>query len=196
MTPFAVGVGRAALALIIAASWLQGTPGEGLVDDPRNPTSPGDTAADTVPDADTLIHRHDTTIWHERGADRREILVTIKVPPGRDAVVVEPEGGDSALPGDALEFLEVNSVRVLTPSKLRHIEIRSEDAGQLNVTLLVRLPHCAHLDLAVREYASGRDAIGILEQDPLALPDCCYTVPTGAPDTGASAPGGRQPGRR
>ena len=177
--------GRAALWLVVAASCLRCAPGAELVD-PSSPTSANDAAPESVADADTLIRLPDALIWHERGADRRKVLATIEIPPGRDVVVVEPRGGEFALAGDSLEFLEVNSVRVLAPTALRHIEIRSGDASRLRVTLLVSLRHCAHLDLAVRDYAYGRDNVQVLKQDPRALPDCCITAPTAAP-TGAAA---------
>ena len=178
--------GRAALALVVAASCLRCAPSDEVVD-PSSPTSADDVAPESVADAHTLIRLPDALIWHERGADRRKVLATIEVRPGRDVVVVEPMGGDSALAGDSLKFLEVNSVRVLAPSALRHIEIRSGDARRLQITLLVSLPHCAHLDLAVRDYAYGRDNVQVLKQDPQALPDCCDTAPTAAPEAGASA---------
>ena len=178
--------GRAALVLVIAASCLRYTPGDELVD-PSSPTSANDAAPENVADTDTLIRPPDALIWHERGANRRKVLATIEIPPGRDVVVVEPRGGDSALAGDSLKFLEVNSVRILTPSTLRHIEIRSGEAGRLQVTLLVSLPHCAHLDLAVWDYTYGRHNVQVLKQDPQALPDCCITAPTAAPEPEGSA---------
>ena len=181
-----VCAGRVAFALVVAASCLRCTPGDELVE-PSNPASAGDAAPETVADADTLTRLPDALVWHERGADRRRVLATIEIPPGRDVVVVEPRGGDSALAGDSPKLLEVNSVRVLAPSTLQHIVIRSGDTGRLQVTLLVSLQHCAHLDLAVRDYAYGRDNVQVLKQDPQALPDCCETAPTAASDAVASA---------
>ena len=177
---------RAALVLVVAASCLRCTRGDELID-PSNPTLAEDAAPESVADADTLIRLPDVLIWHERGADKRKVLATIEIPPGRDVVVVGPKGDDSALAGDSLEFLEVNSVRILTASTLRHIEIRSGEARRLQVTLLVSLRHCAHLDLAVRDFAYGRDSVQVFKQDPQALPDCCITAPTAAPEPEGSA---------
>ena len=127
----------------------------------------------------------DRMTWEDRTKDRRKVMVTIQIPPGRDHVVLEPAGGDSAVAADGtdgLKILEVNSVAVLAPSKLRHIEVRPGNEDALKTVLLVELARCDSLVFFVRDSVAGRPLVRRMLRQEHKFPDCCSTVRRGAPE--------------
>ena len=140
---------------------------------PLGSQDPGVFVADTVT-------RADANLWRHRPNEKRGVRVTIGIPAGMDSVVIERVEGDAELDRDSVEFIEVNSVRVLAPSKLRRISVRSGDGDGMNVELVVKLGHCTRLDLVAVRYWDGGPADGSVEELPQKhkLPDCC--VPSSA----------------
>lgn len=108
-------------------------------------------------------------------AEKRRVRVTLSIPAGREAVVIEraprePKDGEATL-----EFLEVNSRPVLGPSKLGHVELRQWEGSAIKITLGLQLGRCKKLTLIVREYNRGKN--GALTERTVrtkhALPNCC-----------------------
>ena len=126
------------------------------------------------------VTRADANLWRHSPNEKRGVRVTIGIPTGMDSVVIEPAEGDAGPDKDSVEFIEVNSVRVLAPSKLRRILVRSGDGDGMNVELMVKLGHCTRLDLVAVRYWDGGPAVGSVEELPQKhkLPDCC--VPSSA----------------
>ena len=127
----------------------------------------------------------DRMTWEDRTKDRRKVMVTIQIPPGRDHVVLEPAGGDSAVAADGtdgLKILEVDSVAVLAPSKLRHIEVRPGNEDALKTVLLVELARCDSLVFFVRDSVAGRPLVKRMLRQEHKFPDCCSTVRRGEPE--------------
>ena len=71
-------------------------------------------------------------------------------------------------------------MRVLAPSRLRRISVRSGDGDGMSVELMVTLGHCTRLDLVAVRYWGGGPADHRVEELPQEhkLPDCC--VPSSA----------------
>ena len=131
------------------------------------------------------VKRIDTMVWEDRTKNRREVMVTIEIPPGRDHVVLEPAGGDSAVAADGtdgLKILEVNSVAVLVPSKLRHIEVRPGNEDALKTVLLVELARCDSLVFFVRDSVAGRPLVRHMLGQTHDFPSCCLTVGRAEPE--------------
>ena len=124
------------------------------------------------------VTRADANLWRHRPNEKRGVRVTIGIPAGMDSVVIKRMEGGTEPDGDSVEFMEVNSVRVLAPSRLRRISVRSGDGDGMNVELMVTLGHCTRLDLVAVRYWDGAD--GSVERLPQKhkLPDCC--VPSSA----------------
>ena len=152
---------------------------------PVGSQDPGVLVADTVT-------RADVNLWRHRPNEKRGVRVTIGIPAGMDSVVIKRMEGGTEPDGDSVEVMEVNSVRVLAPSKLRRISFRSGDGDRMNVELMVTLGHCTRLDLvAVRYWGGGpADDEGLLPQKH-KLPDCCPLSAAEAVDT-ADALGGHR----
>ena len=126
------------------------------------------------------VTRADVNLWRHRPNEERGVRVTIVIPAGMDSVVIERVEGDAEPDGDSVEFIEVNSVRVLAPSKLRRISVRSGDYDGMNVELMAKLGHCTRLDLVAVRYWNRGPANGSVKELPPKhkLPDCC--VPSSA----------------
>ncbi len=179
-TPLAVLAARGALvalALVLATSC---TPPPTTEEPPgSNPVRAsdddalGDAAADTVG-----VRIRDATTWHRPGADTREVRVTITILGPWQLVVLEPR----AEGGGEIEVIEVDSVLVLAPERLRHIEVRPGAGDSPDVVLRVRLPHCERLDYGVYGYLGGlRFELPVFVEHLDSLPDCCNRAVRGRP---------------
>lgn len=141
--------------------------------------------------ADTVT-RTDASLWRHRPTEERGVRVTIGIPAGMDSVVIMRVDGHAELGRDSVQLLEVNSVRVRAPLRLRRISVRSVDGDQMNVELIVKAGHCTRLDLVAVRYWNGGPADGIDELLPQKhqLPDCCFVSSASeaveAPDVGAT----------
>lgn len=142
--------------------------------EPASRVPPGGSQDPDTLSADTVT-RTDSSLWMHRPTEERGVRVAIGIPAGMDSVVIKRADGHAELDRDSVQFLEVNSVRVRAPSRLRRISVRSVDGDQMDVELIVKAGHCTRLDLvAVRYWASG-PADGSVEWLPQKhqLPDCC-----------------------
>jgi len=137
--------------------------------------------------ADTVT-RVDANLWTHRPNEKRGVRVTIGIPSGMDSVVIKRAEGEA----DSVELIEVNSVRVLAPSKLRRISVRSEDGDSMSVELRAKVGHCKRLEFVAVRYWNGGPANGTVDELPQKheLPDCCDATSSGAALDTADAQGG------
>lgn len=121
------------------------------------------------------VTRIDADMWEHRPNKRRGVRVTIGIPAGMDSVLIRRVAVDPEPDRDSVEFIEVNSVRVLAPSELQRIVIRSGDRDAMRIKLVVELGHCTRLDLVATRYGGGGPMEGSVEELPQKhkLPDCC-----------------------
>lgn len=127
--------------------------------------------------ADTVT-RVDANLWTHRPNEERGVRITLGIPSGMDSVVIKRVEGEA----DSVELIEVNSVRVLAPSKLRRISVRSGDGDSMSVEVRAKLGHCTRLDLVAVRYWNGGPANGTVDELPQRheLPDCCDAASAGA----------------
>ena len=142
------------------------------------PRSGSQVPDDFVPGA---VTRTDADLWRHRQNKKRGVRVTIGIPAETDSVVIRREAAEVPPDRDSVQFVEVNSVRVLAPSKLQRIVVRSADGDAMRIELMVELGHCRRLDLVATTYWRVGQVDSMVERLPQKhkLPDCCV-VPSSA----------------
>lgn len=170
MTSMAVRALPAVVAVIAVAAGCE----PAATRPPVGSQNPNSSVTETISLADTVT-REDTNLWEHRPNEKRGVRVELGIPAGMDSVVIKRANADAEPDADSVEFIEVNSVRVLAPSELRRIAVRSADGNAMHVELIVRLGHCTRLNLDAVTYSVGGPATGHVQQltQPHGLPDCC-----------------------
>lgn len=110
-----------------------------------------------------------------RTAAHHRIRLTLLIPSGRDAVVIEHGEREAEDKKSTPKFLKVDSGAIVGESRHQHVELRPGEGGDIQVELWVQVDRCAQLTLTVREYLRGDNDTNRVRtlSAKRRLPKCC-----------------------